>query len=458
MMGLRSPRACRLGSAWIALSLAACTAASTEAPLPSAGLEPKPLRAASSAAGDPRRAEKNAASAEAPNPSAPLASADRDRPLSAFHQALAALERGERKKHVRVLWLGDSHAQADFWPGYLRRVLQQRFGDAGPGFVHLGFRDYRHNGIRNQVEGDWRMRPLKPSGVERHADGIYGLGGILHAGYAKRRLARIELTDARLVERELSWELCYRYGLPQDHFVASLGSTSKTATFFKNGEGAALVPSGAAEDAGPSGGPSGAAGLQRMVLKARGVSTLEVHIKAGRTDFCGVIIETDPAVNPGVVVDNLGINGARYATALSWDEDGWIAEARRREPSLFVFEYGGNEASDGVIQPDLYQKQAEELIGRGRRAQSDASCLVIGPSDRADAESKIPPIIGALRAAAKSQGCMFWDTYQAMGGRGSLRRWRDGDRASEDGVHLKPKGYAELGALLVADVMAGYRR
>ncbi|HKX39416.1 MAG TPA: hypothetical protein VJN20_12230, partial [Burkholderiales bacterium] len=60
-------------------------------------------------------------------------------PLANFYDALSALDRGERKEHVRIAWLGDSHAQADFWTGYLRRALQKRFGNGGPGFVHLGY-------------------------------------------------------------------------------------------------------------------------------------------------------------------------------------------------------------------------------------------------------------------------------------------------------------------------------
>ena len=84
------------------------------------------------------------------------------------------------------------------------------------------------------------------------------------------------------------------------------------------------------------------------------------------------------------------------------------------------------------------------------------ACLIVAPADRADVEDKIPPIVDALRSAAAEAGCMFWNTYEVMGGRGSMRRWRDDERAAADGIHLKPKGYVELGALLLADLMAGY--
>src|SRR5262245_39409172 len=62
--------------------------------------------------------------------------------LARFHAALNQLERKQRKDHVRILWLGDSHGQADFWSGQLRKSLGERFGKGGPGFVHLGYKNY----------------------------------------------------------------------------------------------------------------------------------------------------------------------------------------------------------------------------------------------------------------------------------------------------------------------------
>jgi len=375
-------------------------------------------------------------STEQPDPAA-KSSQPHDGPLALFYDALRALERRERRRHVRIMWLGDSHAQADFWPDALRGGLQRRFGNAGPGFVHLGFKAYRHAEIKTHIQGKWRFRPKRPSTIERWGDGAFGLGGILHAGYAERRWATVELRDEELSQREMRWDLCYKFGLPHDAFVLEIGGQPPTA----------LSP-GDEGDVGK---------LLHIERRAKGLTTLKVDIRDGRTDFCGLTIETDEERHPGVVLDNLGINGARYATVLAWDERAWAEEVKRRMPDLFVFEYGGNEAGDAIIRPQSYKRQALALIARARRIRPDVSCLVIGPSDRADAEAKIPPVVEALKQAAADAECMFWNTYQVMGGKGSLRRWRDDERAAPDGVHLKPKGYAQVGALLLADVMSGYR-
>src|SRR5262249_6028836 len=80
------------------------------------------------------------AAAEPQAPSGP------GRELARFYAALRSLEKHTRAEHVRVVWLGDSHGAADYWSGALRTALQKRFGNGGPGFVHIGYRGYRHDG------------------------------------------------------------------------------------------------------------------------------------------------------------------------------------------------------------------------------------------------------------------------------------------------------------------------
>ncbi|MEM9876958.1 MAG: GDSL-type esterase/lipase family protein [Myxococcota bacterium] len=444
----RSPRPGRARRGLVTAALSVSVACASPTPTPTRrAAEPTPRPASfpwadTTTAPSVTPASSVAASADpsvapvAPAPPAPAA----EGPLGTFYRALADLERGRRRDHVRVAWLGDSHAQADFWPDAIRVGLQRRFGAGGPGFLHVGFKGYRQSRVRFDIRGRWRMRPKSPSTVESWGDGAFGLGGILHAGFADYRAVTVALEDPSLHDKALRWDLCYKHGLDADAFRITLG-TEPPETF---------RPS---EDA-----PVGR--LAHTVRRSEEPATFQLRILSGRPDFCGLVVETDVETErPGVVLDNLGINGARYGTALAWNEGAWAQElARRPAPELFIFEYGGNEASDAVVTPERYRQQALELIARARRVRGDASCLVIAPSDRVDAEAKIPPIVAALAEAATEAGCAFWNTYEVMGGRGSLRRWRDDARAAPDGIHLTPKGYAQVGALLLQDLMSDYRR
>lgn len=436
------PRAAALPHAAALLCAAAlgCSSAHEQATPPAREVASAPSPVAKTSLLPPRGAAP--APAAPPKPTAaPLPEADllrpTDAPYARFFAALRALEQGRRKDHVRIAWLGDSHAAADFWSGAVRTALQERFGSGGPGFVHVGYSAYRHDRARLVTDGKWRMRPRKPSAVTVTDDGVFGLGGILFG--PEKGPARAELTVlGEPKATRLLWDVCFRASAPTDEITVAIAG------------GASEVLRPAAGDAPGE--------LRHARLTSEGATTLSI-VPSGTPELCGVVVETDPAVRPGVVLDTLGINGARLGTPLSWNELSWAAELARRSPELVVLGYGTNEAGDAATDPALYGKQLAELLARIRRVDPDVDCLVLAPTDRRNAPERTPIIRDTLRDAAREGGCGFWDTYQQMGGRGSIDAWyrERPPRASRDGVHLTLRGYRELGVKLADELLQRYR-
>ncbi len=361
------------------------------------------------------------------------------RELDGFFAALRSLEHHARKSHVRVAWLGDSHGASDLWSGPLRAALQARFGDGGPGFVHVGYKAYRHDGMKIEVKGRWAVEPRQPAaGRDRDGSGVYGLGGVLLAGSAESPRALLTVADPALPPT-LAWDLCYQLGSPRDELSLSLtGLPDRT---LKAAPGEPLGP------------------LRHASFTTTAASpALRVLSLGGQPRLCGVTIETDPAAAPGVVLDTLGINGARLTTPLAWDEAAWVAELARRTPSLVIVEYGTNESSDHTILPATYAANLSKLMARVHAASPDCDCLVLAPTDRASTPEGTPRVRDALLEAARASHCGFWDTYAIMGGKGSIVAWHaeSPPRAGSDGVHLMPRGYKDLGEKLAADVLVGY--
>jgi lysophospholipase L1-like esterase len=389
----------------------------------------------------PMPTELPAAPEPAPSASADAAPALPRTPgheLDNFYAALRALEHGA-KTHVHVAWLGDSHGAADLWSGPLRAALQAKFGDGGPGFVHVGYKAYRHEGIHIEVKGRWAVHPHAPSTPVRTGDGVFGLGGVLFAGSADEPHTTLTVTDTALPPG-LNWDLCYKLASEHDELEVRLSGEANHV--FKPGPEEPLNT------------------LRHVALRSAGPSPeLKVAPLGGQPLLCGVRIETDPATQPGVVLDTLGINGARLITPLAWDEDAWVKELARRPPALVVVEYGTNESGDHTIHREVFAQNLEKLLARVRRAAPSSDCLVLAPTDRADTEETTPLVRDALRDAARASECRFWDTYTVMGGKGSIAAWRaqSPPRAAKDGVHLTPRGYKELGDKLAADVLAGYK-
>ncbi len=356
--------------------------------------------------------------------------------LARFHAALKELEAGTRKTHVRVAWLGDSHGQADFWSGALRDALQKRFGKAGPGFVHIGWKNYRHDGVRISVENKWKVKPKAPAAPSKSEDGVFGLGGILTSSFAGVGRAYVNVSDEQL-EGKLTWDLCYRLESKEEQFQVTLDSGVKK-----------LVSVGKNEPVNQ---------IQHLLFNTAGRDRITVSPTRGTPEFCGVVIERDPAERTGVVVDTLGINGARLSTPLGWNEAAFGAELVRRNPSLVILEYGTNESGDAQVDPAKYTKRVGQLMERIRKFVPEIDCLVLAPTDRTETRERTPRVRDAIQQGALEAKCSFWDTYAIMGGAGSIRAWSQeaNPRASKDGVHLTQRGYRELGEALAKHVLEG---
>jgi lysophospholipase L1-like esterase len=377
---------------------------------------------------------KSSASAQTlalPAPEEEAVSADK---LGRFRQALSALATHERKTQVRVLWLGDSHTAADFWTDAVRKPLQEKYGTGGVGFVHVGLNAYRHGRVKFGREGAFRAEPKQPSLWTRQEDGVFGLAGIRVVPMDTKSRATLELTAEAGAPKEMTWDLAFRLPTTHSRFrVTSAGEVkSVDATKFPIGV------------------------ISHLAWKAKSDATIAVEGASGEPELLGATVETG---TPGVVVDTLGINGARVATPLAWDGPAWVKEAARRQASLVVLAYGTNEAGD-QLGVEHYGPQVEGLVALAREAAPDADCLVVGPTDREAADFTTLPRVAAIddtmRAAAVRAGCAYFSAFKGMGGDGGLKRWADQNPplAGSDHVHLTPRGYQELGGK-IADMILG---
>ena len=356
-------------------------------------------------------------------------------PLTELGAALDDLQRGSRGAHVHVLFMGDSHTRADFLSGTVRDGLQARFGNGGPGFVHVGMHKYRHHSMKLSVEGVWVTQPKTPSTTVRAGDGMLGLGGTLTRG--KSGPLRVTLAPLTPLEGELVWDLCYRTNEETDRI-----------TIQREGMAVSKLTGLAKEGGSPS-------PIRHETFRTTPPHQVLVEVERGEPHFCGVVIQRDPQQSPGVVLHTIGIDGAAYGTPLAWDETAWIREVQRNPPSLFVLEYGTNEATDRNARPEEVAARLRALVERLRRAAPGASCLIVSPTDRADREAKVYELERGYAREARRLSCHYWDVYGRLGGRGAMKRHQDMEppRAAADGIHFTRIGYEELGQVMLADIL-----
>jgi lysophospholipase L1-like esterase len=358
--------------------------------------------------------------------------------LTQFFAALRALEGHAQGRHVRVLWLGDSHTNADFLSGAVRSELQSRFGDGGPGFVRIGTKPYRHDGVKLARDGSWNVDPDPPARRNSQDDGVFGLGGTRAEPGRGARFSLQATASGPTAASPARFDLAY--SLPGESAL-ELELDGKTVR---------IDAKSACE--------LSASGVAHLVLTAPYHSSLVLKPLRGNPRLFDVVVER--AEPPGLVLDAAGIDGARLETPLAWNEAAFVAEVARRAPELFVVAYGTNESFD-ALRVERYGPQLQKLVGRLRQGAPQASCLVLGPTDAPLGDGSVPrvaEVAEALRQAALPLGCSFVSLQQLMGGEGSFARgMKTKERLSQpDKLHLTPKGYRELGAALAQRLLDAY--
>ncbi|MEM7157591.1 MAG: GDSL-type esterase/lipase family protein [Myxococcota bacterium] len=362
-------------------------------------------------------------------------------PLSNFYAALEDLRAGnDPDGKVRVLVYGGSHTDADVYTQYLRRYLQQRFGDGGHGFVQVAkpWRWYRH--VDYRVEGAKYWKTEHAQRRSGRMDGLYGLMGCSLAAKNKRAFGRV-IPRGESVGAEYDL-LFLRQPKGGSFKLLADGKVLKTiktrADAFEPGHHRFTLPEGQHE--------------------------IEIDlIGNGEVRVFGMTIERE---QPGVVIDTLGIGGTRAANMLNWNEEIWADNVKARDPNLVVMFYGTNEATDADQPIRKYERDLREVLKRFSTMAPQASCLLMGPGDfpRKDEEGRwhnrqrIDDIIEVQRRVAAEHGCGFWDTKAFMGGELSMTRWAAAQppMAKQDHIHFTKRGYVRIGMALVDAMMVEF--
>jgi lysophospholipase L1-like esterase len=354
------------------------------------------------------------------------------------HNHPARLEDGG----VTILQIGDSHTAADFFTGEVRRRLQARYGDGGPGYVDAG---KPHPGIRTAsfnvtASSGWTYSALQKS--ENTAD--FYLSGFAAKtarsgellAFSARRPVPYDLVEIEVSTGPKSGSINVALDAlaPFRHNLATAHNDHVVYRFI----------------------PEGDATGQLQKISITTAENLPVAISS-----IGIFNR-----HYGVSYSNIGFPGATVDLLNRFDSGLFRDELRRLAPQIVVLGFGTNEGFDDNLDLDRYRQRYLVVIGRIRASLPDVKIVIIGPPQAgrkssgcthatncrhpADADQcawPSPPQLSHVRDVqreiAKEQGLAFWDWAAIMPAKCGALAWHVAATPliAADGVHLTPDGY-----------------
>jgi lysophospholipase L1-like esterase len=359
--------------------------------------------------------------------------------LDDFYARLARTKKKEPGAVTRMLHYGDSVLTSDYVSGTMRRKMQAEFGDAGHGFILIAkpWDWYFHNDvIQGAGEGWSSSRITGPF----NRDLMYGIGGVSFVGTPGAH-AWYGTSAGQTYGKKVSRFDVYYMETPNGGEV-ELKADGKTERFSTRGESkASRIKSLAVTD-----------GEAKMTLK----------VVSGAPRLFGVALERDV---PGVVYDALGANGGRGELLGAMDAGHWKEQMDLRDPSLVILHFGTNESEIGMASREAYEKTLRALVDKLKAAAPKASVLIVAPLDRAEKNEStgamhtkpvIKKLVECQKKVAAEANVGFWNTFEAMGGEGSMATWVRKGLAGSDLTHPSPQGGEILGDLLYKAITSGF--
>lgn len=151
----------------------------------------------------------------------------------------------------------------------------------------------------------------------------------------------------------------------------------------------------------------------------------------------------------GVALDNIPLRGSSGLVFSKTDTAFLSQMYDLMDVGLIILQFGGNVVPYMTENFNSYERYFKRELSVIRRIRPGVPVIVIGPSDMSvkDKDNFItyPNLEGvrdAIRRATLESGFVYWDMYEAMGGRNSMPSWVNAkpSLATSDYVHFNSRG------------------
>lgn len=376
--------------------------------------------------------------------------------LSSLFAKLEAARSGKRP--LRIMHYGDSQLEGDRITAYIRNKLQAQFGGTGPGLIAIADivpsfsidRVISSNWLRYSVMG--RKDPTLNHERYGALSSFSRFTPILPDSIAPDSIQHEATITVKPLRRA--------YGKAQEYNEVKLYyGWHRTPVTIELRNAGDLVSS---EVVGPA-----AQLLMREWKFSQTPTELTITFKGTDSpDVFGLSLEG----RTGICMDNIAARGAAGYEFRKADQALLKSMYTDLDVQLLILQYGGNVIPNlkSTAEAEQYGRFFGAQIARFKKLIPGVSVIVIGPSDMSIKEAEefvTRPFLEDVRDAMKTntlaQGAVFWDMYEAMGGKNSMVSWVNATPplAASDYIHFSPQGAKKVGELFYTALIndfAGY--
>jgi lysophospholipase L1-like esterase len=356
--------------------------------------------------------------------------------LSEFYEKLYQLKK-VKKNNVNILQIGDSHIQADFLSGAVRKLLQLEFGNAGRGLIFPGRvgRTNESGTVYSSSTGLWDAKRI----IYTNQPMPIGIGGMT---------VQTQQAGNSISIKANANELNYSFNKITFFFEKDLSSFN-LAVKDSTGQNIAYVGPYTFENPNIS-----RVLLPYSISQAEFQTMQSTHLQKQFTLY-GINLENS---KPGVLYHSTGGNGAKvkhYIEASLFAE-----QTAALTPDLIIISLGTNEAIEYPYVDPRFQDQLDTFVNQLKQHNPQTKIILTVPMDFYKKKTRRNPGVevmrGKLMEYADANGLAFWDLYSVAGGKHAADQWKSSSLLQSDGVHFTKNGYELQGSLLYQALIKGY--
>jgi len=341
---------------------------------------------------------------------------------------------------VRILHYGDSQIEGDRITGYLRNLMQKRFGGSGPGLQPAIPPLAKSSAVIHTASDNWHQHSIyqkKDTSVHNSKFGIMG-----YLGRFSGNSAWIEFSESGNAYRSVrKFTQCYiYYGQAKSSFSVK-GYVNSNLKWF--------------EEIDP-------------IEETRQLCwTFDEVPKRFRIEIEGELSPDIYAVTldspTGVAVDNLPFRGSKGTEFVKLDLAQMKQMGHYLSVGLIIYEFGVNAVANNSQNYGYYEANLRKQLRYLKKVWPKADILIVGVSDMSEngidgyvTRPSVKKVIEAQRNAAFAEGCAFWNLYEAMGGYNSMPVWVSSRMAQKDYTHFNREGGHRVAQMLYNALMYEY--